>query len=301
MRMRIDLTDMRLFVNIADGDSLTRGAERSQLSLPAASGRIKHLEIELGTRLLHRGSQGVTLTPPGKAFAHHARRILRQLDALDGDMQEYAQGIKGHLRVAASTTAITEFLPAVLRGYLARRPDVNVDLHELLSGDIVRAVADGQTDIGIVSGLVSTEWLEVLPYRQDRLVLAAPVAHPLGALRTVRFWDTLEFDQIGLQEANAIHNFVQRQAQQLHRAVKLRIQVRNFEVACRMVEAGVGVSLMPESAARRYGASMALHVLALEDDWALRNIQLCMRSRDELPPFARELVEALLEDSDARR
>ena len=152
--MHFDLTDLRLLVHVAEANSLTRGAERSHLSLPAASTRIKNLEESVGAKLLYRTSQGVTLTPPGQAFVHHARLVLGQIEHLRGDMQEYARGIKGHLRVFANTTALGEFLPPVLRAYLLSHPDVNIDLRERLSHDIVRAVSEGQTDIGIVAGTV---------------------------------------------------------------------------------------------------------------------------------------------------
>lgn len=297
--MHFDLVDLRLFVNIADSDSLTRGAERSALSLPAASVRIKNLEESMGAKLLYRSSQGVTLTAPGQAFAHHARLVLGQLEQLRGDLQEYAQGVKGHLRVFASTTAITEFLPAVLRVYLPAHPDVNIDLRERLSGDIVRAVSEGKTDIGIVSGGVRTENLQVLPYRKDRLVLAVAAGHSLAQRASVPFADTLEFDHVGLHEASAIHAFLHEIAAGMHRAIKLRIQVASFEAACRMIEAGVGVGILPQSAALRYEQTMDIRIVQLEDDWALRHLHICVRSLDLLPAFARDLVDLLRKDAEA--
>ena len=80
MAAHFDLPDIRLFVNIAEANSLTRGAERSHMSLPAASIRIKNLEEGLGVKLLYRTSQGVTLTPPGQAFMHHARLVVQHGD-----------------------------------------------------------------------------------------------------------------------------------------------------------------------------------------------------------------------------
>lgn len=87
--------------------------------------------------------------------------MLQQLEHLLGDLQEYARGVKGHVRVLANTTSITEFLPPVLRTYLATHPDVNVDLRERLSQDIVRAVSEGIADIGLIAGYVRTEGLQV--------------------------------------------------------------------------------------------------------------------------------------------
>lgn len=295
--MHLDLTDLRLFVAIAEANSMTGGAGRCHLSVPAASVRIKNLEEGIGTPLLYRSSQGVTLTPPGQAFLHHARQVLNQLEHLRGDLQEYAQGVKGHLRVFASTTAITEFLPEVLRRYLAAHPDVSIDLRERLSTDIVRALSEGQTDIGIVSGNVRTEGLEVLPYREDRLVLAVPATHVLARRKNVPFADTLDFEQVGLHEASAIHSFLHQIAHEQHRTLKLRIQVGNFEAACRMVEAGVGVGVLPASAAARYRQQMDIRLVELEDAWAVRRLHICMRSLELLPSFARELVEVLRADA----
>lgn len=295
--MHFDLADLRLMVRIAEANSLTRGAEASFLSLPAASTRIKNLEENLGAKLLYRTSQGVTLTPPGQAFVQHARTVLAQLEHLTSDMQEYAKGIKGHLRVHANTTALGEFLPPVLRSYLLSHPDVNVDLRERLSNDIVRAVTEGQTDIGIVAGTVRTENLEVIPYRKDRLVLAVPDGHPFGAgAAAIDFAETLDLDYIGLHESSAIHGFLRRVCDGLHRTLRVRIQVGNFEAACRMIEANVGVGVLPESAARRHAQTMAIRIVPLRDEWSLRDLQICVRKLEALPGFARDLVDLLVAD-----
>ena len=299
MALHFDLVDLRLMVRVAEANSLTRGAEASHISLPAASTRIKNLEESLGLKLLYRTSQGVTLTPPGQAFVQHARTVLAQLEHLSGDLQEYAKGIKGHLRVYANTTALGEFLPPVLKGYLLAHPDVNVDLRERLSHDIVRAVSEGQTDIGIVAGLVRTENLETLPYRRDRLVLVVPGGHALAGRKEVAFAETLDCDHVGLQESSAIHAFLRQVCDQLHRPLRLRIQVGNFEAACRMVEANVGVAILPESAARRHAQTMAIAIVPLSDAWAVREMKICVRSLEALPTFARELVDLLVGDARA--
>ncbi len=301
MAMHFDLVDLRLMVRIAETNGLTRGAEASHMSLPAASTRVKNLEESIGAKLLYRTSQGVTLTPPGQAFVHHARLVLGQIEHLRGDLQSYAKGIKGHLRVFANTTALGEFLPPVLRDYLRSHPDVNIDLRERLSHDIVRAVGEGQTDIGIVAGAVRTENLETLPYRQDTLLLVVPRGHALAGAGAVAFADTLDLDHVGLHEASAIHAFLRQAGDKLHRVLPTRIEVGNFEAACRMVEAGVGVSILPGSAARRHAQTMAIDTVALSDDWSLREMQICMRSLQALPAFARDLVDLLVADAERAR
>ncbi|PLZ02353.1 LysR family transcriptional regulator [Burkholderia sp. WAC0059] len=297
MALHLDLADMRLFVNIAESRSLTRGAERSGISLPAASLRIKNLEDGIGAKLLYRASTGVTLTPPGDTLLHHARVVLQQIERLKGDLQAYTDGVKGHLRIAANTTAITEMLPAALSRFLASHPDVDVELRERLSGDIVKAVGEGMTDIGIVAGNVLTEGLEVMPYRQDRLVIAVAAGHPLASHDAIDYRDTLDYDFVGLPEGSAIHAFSVQAARVLNRPLRMRIHVGNFEAACRMIEMGVGIGMLPELPARRYEKQMQIRILALNDDWAVRNLKICTRSLEALPGFARELITQLTNEA----
>lgn len=293
MAAHFDLPDIKLFVNIAEANSLTRGAERSHMSLPAASIRIKNLEEGLGVKLLYRTSQGVTLTPPGQAFMHHARLVLQQLTDLRGDLAEYVKGARGHVRIFANTTAMAEYLPALLPQFLASHPDVNIELKERLSNDIVRAVTEGKVDVGIVAGNVRTEGLEVLPFREDRLVLITSESHPLAASERIAFSDALAHDFVGMVEASAINTFLNNAAAELNRPIKLRIQVGNFEAACRMVEANVGIGVIPYSSASRHARSMNIRTVELSDEWAVRKLQVCVRSVSALPMFARELVELL--------
>ena len=296
MASHFDLTDLQLIVNIGDASSLTRGAEKSHLSLPAASNRVKNLEEHFGTRLFHRNSQGVTLTPSGEAFLRHARKVLQQIDQLRGDIHEYSKGIKGQVRMVANTTAMNEFMPAVLSRYLADHPDVTVDLRERLSYLVVKSVADGAADIGIVAGQPAATGIQYLPYRKDRLVLVTPSNHPFSGRDEVSFADTLQHEYVGLSEWSAIHAFLIQAADNLGHPFRFRVEVGSFDAVCRMIEAGVGVGVVPEKAARRYAANMKIHLVNLADAWAERKLHVCVRDLELLPAFARDLVDLLLDD-----
>ncbi|MEY3741000.1 MAG: hypothetical protein RLZZ192_1676 [Pseudomonadota bacterium] len=296
MANHFDLTDLQLIVNIGDASSLTRGAEKSHLSLPAASNRVKNLEDHFGTRLFNRNSQGVTLTPSGEAFLRHARLVLRQIDHLRGDIHEYARGIKGQVRVLANTTAMTEFMPAVLSRYLASHPDVTVELRERLSYLVIKAVSEGSADIGIVAGRPASSELEYLPYRKDRLVLVTSAQHEFGERSEVAFAETMRYEYVGLSEWSAIHAFLIQAADKLGHPFRFRVEVGSFEAVCRMIEAGVGIGVVPELVAKRYAQRLKIKIVRLSDDWADRKLQICVRKLDQLPGFARELVNMLIED-----
>lgn len=300
MSMYFDLTDMRLMLNIAEVKSLTKAAERTFLSLPAASHRIKNLENSIGTELLYRSSQGVTLTPAGEVFVEHAKLVSQQLQYLRGDMKEYAEGIRGRIRVYANTTAMSEFMPAILGRYLALQPDVSIELRERLSIQIVQAITEGHADIGIVAGLddavMKSSNLEYLPYRVNKLSFVAHPSHPLAQKGPIDFSETLDESYVCLSEWSVIHGFLLKAASSFGRTLRYRVEVSSFEAVCRMVEAKVGVSVIPETAIDRYAQVMNITKVDLNDAWANRQLQVCIRPNEKLPSFAQPLLDLLLED-----
>lgn len=293
---RYDLTDLRLFMHIAEAGNLTRGAERGRLSLAAASLRIKNLEESLGTQLLRRQSHGVELTNAGQTLLTHAASVFRALERMHGDIQPFSSGLKGRIRLFANTTAVTEFLPAALGAYLAAHPHVDIDLEEHLSADIARAVADGLVDIGILAGSVQTGGLDLLPYRRDRLALAAPRRHWLAGRNSISFGDILEENFVSLHSASVISAFAEQVAREAGSTLAMRIRVASFEGMCRMIEAGVGIGMLPGAVARRLSRSHDIAVVELDDAWAERELKVCVRSREDLPVFARDLVDFLVMD-----
>src|ERR1700739_370268 len=201
--MRFDLTDLRLFLNVVEAGSITHGAERMHLAIAAASTRIRNMEAALGTPLLHRTRQGVQLSEAGRTLLYHARVLLQQSQRMRGELAEYSDGLRGQVRLMSNTNALTEFLPEPLSAFLATHPQVNIDLEERLSDEIVAAVADCTADVGIVAGTVEVAGLEVLPFRVDRFVLVVAPDHSLSTARQIAFAQTLDFDFVGLDRASA--------------------------------------------------------------------------------------------------
>ena len=291
--MRFDLVDLRLFCEVVDAGSITRGAERSALALAAASTRIRNMEDALGAPLLERSRQGVSLTPAGRTLLKHARTILSQTARLREDLGAYAGGLSGEVRLLANTNALTEFLPEALSRFLAGHPHVSVNLEERLSDEIVGLVAEGVGDVGIVAGTVDMGSLETFPFRSDRFVVVSSAIHPLAQRSSMTFADVLGFDLVGLDRASSLQRFLSTKAAREGRPLRLRVQLRSFDAVCRLVECGVGVGVVPETTARRAARTMSLGIVELTDDWARRDLTICVRDLDQLAPYARELVKSL--------
>lgn len=290
--MRFDLSDLRLFLHIVEAESITRGAERAGLALASASARIRGMEEASCVALLDRNPRGVRPTPAGQALAHHARVVLGQLEQMRGDLRQYAQGLRGHVRVLSNTAALTH-LPEALGRFLASHPTIDVDLEEKPSQEIVAAVAGGLADMGIAADTVETGPLETLPFQTDRLVLIVPRGHPLEGRDAIALRKVLDEPFVGLGHGSALQAHLAGHAAREGRAFKLRVRLSSFEAICGMVESGVGVAIIPEAAARKHQGGMAILCVPLTDPWALRHLKICVRSLADLPAHAQQLIECL--------
>lgn len=291
--MHLDLTDLRLFLAIAEAGSITAGAARLRLALAAASTRIRNLEVRAGLALLERGRRGVRPTPAGMALLHHARAMLAQLARLEAEMADHAGGVRGLVRLPANGAACAEFLPEALPGFLAAHPLIDVEPEEKPSHAVLDAVATGAAELGIAAAwaLEGRTDLHGSPFRTDRLVLVAPLGHPLAAGPALRLAEALEAGFVGLGAASALQVHLLAQASRAGGRMRVRAHAPSFDAACRMVAAGAGLAVLPEMAARRHRRNLAIRRLA--EPWAVRRLLLCTRTGARLTPQARRLLEHL--------
>ena len=292
--MRFDLIDLRLVLNVVEAASITHGAARSGMALASASERIRDMEQALGTPLFERQQRGVSPTPAGTALAHHARVVTHQLELMRGDLGAFAKGLRGRVRVLSNTAALLEVLPPVIGGFLAAHPHIDVALEERSSTEIVRGIASGAADIGIVADAVdAAAELETFPFAEDRLVLVTPQRHPLAARRRIAFADALAHDFVGLPVGSALQEHLAGHAARAGHPLRLRVRLPGFDAVCRLVESGIGLAVVSRTAALRRRRTMAIRVVPLTDPWALRHLRICVKNLRTLPAHAQMLVEHL--------
>ena len=262
--MRFDLVDLRLFQFVVEAASITHGAARAGMALASAGERIRLMEDSLGAALLERHRRGVRATPAGATLIHHAQLVVQQLERMRGELSEYADGFRGRVRLFANTTAIAEFLPAALAAFLSQQPQIDIDLEERSSREIVRAVAGNVAEIGIVGDEVNpAKELETFPFAEDRLVLIAPRDHATSRQRTIAFRDALAYDHVGLAAGNALQDQMEDHAVRAGRRSKLRVRLPGFDAICQVVGRGIGVAVVPATAACRYRRSTAIRIVPL--------------------------------------
>jgi DNA-binding transcriptional LysR family regulator len=193
----------------------------------------------------------------------------------------------------ANLSAIVQFLPEDLSAFFAAHDLLRVDLQERPSGQVVRGIEEGIAEIGICSGEADTRGLETYHYRTDHLVVVVRPDHPLAARETLLFTDTLDFDHIGLHAASSIYLRSQYAATQAGKAMRLRINVPGFDAVCRMVQANMGVGLIPDRAFEVVGAGMGLCSVRLRDIWAKRELRIVVRAAAQLSSTGRLILDHL--------
>lgn len=295
MSLDSSLIDLRLFMCISKHKSITKGAASCNISTPAASIRIRNLENSLGTKLLERTRNGVLLTQAGQALLPHALQILDQVSALNAHLRSYAEGAKGQIRIVGNNLTISETLPSVMRHFMKLHPDISIDVRTKLNSEVIRAVSDNLADFGLFGGELDAEGLETIVYLKDRLVVIASCEHPLAELNSVPLAQALDYDIVGLPEHSSVHAFLRQVIEEKRLSPRMSVFVENYDALFCMIEANVGIGLIPECAARRYARIGSIKIVPVSDAAAARDLSVCFRRLDDMPWFARDFLDVLVE------
>ena len=293
---RFDLTSLRLFVAVAEELSLTKAAKRESIVLSAASKRITDLEDAAGSPLLERHARGVRLTAAGQSFLHHARQIMLAIHRMGGELSEHGTGIRGHVRMHAIASALSEFLPEELQVFMKKNPGIKIHIEEQVGPAIVQAVSEGAADFGVIAEQTPAPGLKLYAYRTDRLFLVVPNQHPLASKRSMRLKDALDYDFVGSHIDSSLHTLLLRAAAEAGRAIKVRVQVRSFDCMARLIQAGLGIGVLPAGSISPQLKTRAVRAVKLDDPWAVRLLNVCLRDEQAIPIAAQRLVQHLVPD-----
>ncbi|QQZ39774.1 LysR family transcriptional regulator [Pseudomonas sp. SK3(2021)] len=292
--MKLDPVSLRLFVSVVEEGTIAAAAKREHIAAAAVSKRLSELEELLDSKLLNRTNKGITPTDAGLSLLYMARSVLNNLNEIVVQMRDYSHGRRGSVKVLANISAITQFLPGLIKSFMELYPLINVSLEEKPSLAVTKNVAENQADIGIFTRLPHGADIEVFPFRTDRLVLLVPYGNPLAEHLSVRFSETLEHEYIALRSGTHLNFQLIKAANDLGRSLKIRMEVSSYDALCLMVQAGLGIGIMPAGSAEVYKMDGA-KVINLDETWASRELSVCVRSRDALSVASRLFLEHLLE------
>jgi DNA-binding transcriptional LysR family regulator len=288
-----DPLTLKLFVAVCEERNIARAAAREALVASAVSKRIGAMELELGAPLLVRGRRGIEPTAAGETLLRQAREVLGAMERMHAELSEFASGVQGSVRVVATVSALAEWLPEDIAGFLDRHQAVRIGVAERGGIDVVREVTEGAADLGVVWDVVDSPGLQRLPYRSDHLGVAMPPSHPLARRRRLRFADTLDHPSIGIAPGGTLDRLLRRRAALLGREMVQRMQVSALDAGVRIVAAGLGIAILPFEASGAQVAASNLVMRPLAETWALRQFAIVARENPWLSATARLLLTHL--------
>lgn len=286
--MRVDFLGLEAFLCIADRGSFHRAAAHLNLSQTALSHRMKKLEDDLGLKLLARTTRQVTLTPTGVELLPKARRIMEEITDSFEQLRRRGKERQEHISIACLPTLASIYLPHILGGFLEEYRDVRVRILDHPASEIIDHVRAGEVEFGIsiVSSMAMD--LDIMPLFKESFVLACPKTHPLAKDTSVT-WQDLEGEpliRVGTLTGNRI--LIDDALGSRRETLLWRYEVRHIATAINMVQAGLGMTVLPEFA---LGASRATGVVAIpiRNPSVVRTIGIITRKGIPLSPPAEAL------------
>lgn len=290
---KLDLTSLRLFVTVCQEKNIARAAEREFIAPSAVSRRIAEIEAVIGLPVIQRQSRGIAVTPVGATVLRHAEAVLSNIEALGAELSQHYIGVKGSIRLVANLSSIVQFLPEDIGAFQRIYPDVNIDIEEQNTEEVLRTVEERGADFGICNALTGPVAFEQLPYRADHLAVIVPADHPLGGADELRFSQLLQECFVSLGEGSALTQLLVREAAKHGAHLRVKIRVRSLDALCRMVHAGLGIAVVPNQVGALYTSTLRLRMMPLAEPWAARHISIIFKSREQLSASAATLVEFL--------
>lgn len=287
--MGMDLEHLHTLVAIAEEGSLSAAARRRHLSQPAVSMQVKALEEALGSRLIHRGTRGISLTAAGDAFLVHARRALQTLDAGRAEVAEVEGLARGSLRLGATDAATEIFSAAFLRLH-ARHPGIEVSVEIDATAALVRSLRQARLDL--VLGTLPVNESDVIEEElaRERLGLVAPRSVPMTSLPDLLAREPF----IAYPRGSTTRTLIERAMASQGLVARPVMEIGRPAIMAQLVASGLGVSVLPESVIRPFQKERSIQRVGYERLQVDRSLGLVTLKRQHLDPAARAMREILL-------
>lgn len=285
------LRQLEVFRAVAESSSFTEAGADLEVGQPAVSRTIRDLERMFGVALFDRTTRSVLLTAHGRELLVIAEDVLGRYDAAMDRFAAYCQGERGSMVIAALPSVAAGLLPAVLAAFLAAYPDIRVDILDVSTTEATGHVRAGRADVALVEAS-SAEDLVARPLHTDRLVAVLPTGHRLGRKRRLGWSDLAGAPFIAMGGGSSVRRLTDLAFARAGAAPSTVIEARNIATAGGLVEAGLGVSAMPELALPLL-AFAPLAYRELGDPPIFRNIAAVTRPNGLVSPPVRRFLDAL--------
>jgi len=242
--MRFTLRQLQIFLAVAKYQNISRAAESLHMSQSAASEALLNLEHTYEVSLFDRESNKLTLNAIGQTLRLEAENLLSHCQAFEESLREHKD--VGHIKVGASFTIGNHLATRYLAGYLEDHPEADVQLDIANTPEVVAKVLNYEVDIGMIEGEVQHRGLELIPWREDELVVFCAANHPLAKKKTLQTKDIKNALWILREPDSGARHTFERALAGLLPDINIYLEFKHNEAIKNAVESGLGIGCLSE-------------------------------------------------------
>ena len=290
----MELAQLEAFLQVAHHRSFSRAAEALFLTQPSVTARIQSLEREIGERLFERTGRSVTLTDAGRAFIPHAQRALTAVQEGTDAIEAVRHGDVGSIRIGASTSIATYILPAIFRHFRETRPRVHIHLSTGNTEEIIERLLASELHVA-VTRLTQHPEIESLHLYNDDLALVVPPSHHFASKGRVTVAEAGREPFLFFERSSTYHGLIYSMFLRGGVVPESVMELDSMETTKHMVEAGLGIAILPLVSIEREVATGTLVKVEIRDmeQPGQREVGVhIMRNRAASPPL-RDFLKVL--------
>lgn len=287
--------NLKLFRDIAQMRSISRGATLNEISQSAASQYMQEMERRLGVSLLDRTTRPLALTPAGKLFFELCRDVLRREEQFQLQLDNLKELVEGAVRVASIYSIGLSEMSRLQDEFAARFPHAQLHVDYLRPDKVYEAVMADQADLGLVSYPVGTKDLAVIPWREEEMAVAAPPSHPLAKKTVLVPADLNGQEFVGFDEELMIRRELDHFFREQGIEIQLAMQFDNIQMIKEAVALGSGISILPARTMQAEIAQGRLVSIPLHAPELVRPVGIVHRKRKRFSHAVESFLELLLE------
>ncbi|MES2978558.1 MAG: LysR family transcriptional regulator [Pseudomonadota bacterium] len=288
--MNFDLPDLRAFVAVARLGSFRGAADELHISQPALSRRIEKLEGALGVRLFHRTTRKVDMTTVGREFSHRAMDLLNSLEQSLMGIRDVGAHVSGEVTIACIPSAVRYFLPAILRDYHERFPQILIRIIDQGANEVLTTVLRNEADFGLNYIGTQEPDLEFKPILKEPFVVACRPEHPLARKKKVTWAELTPYQYMSVTKASGNRFLLDLALTDNQQRPRWYCEAQHVSTLVSLVEAGMGVAAVPRLSMPPEGHPTLVSV-PLVDPVISRSVGLIQRRGRPLSPAAQELYD----------
>ena len=288
--------NFKIFADLVESQSFSKSARLNGITQSAVSQQLRSMERKFKILIIDRSQKQFRLTREGQRLYEAAKEILHEYEKLTSELQEMKKVISGTIRVATIYSIGLHELPPYIKRFLQDFPAVNVGVEYRRSNLVYEDILHNSVDLGLVAFPIKMRQIEIVPFREDELVLICPPEHPLASAKEVDIADLAEERFIGFDPDIPTRKAVDNIFREEKLEIEPVMEFDNIETVKRAVEIDAGIAIVPRVTVTQEVSQKSLAVINLKGPRRTRPLAILYRKGRALTPAIKKFIDVLTSD-----